>query len=278
MKKILFPTDFSKNADNALKFLLDWTSGEQIALTIIHSFYIKSVPSEFNSFQVPEEIEKVKETIESNLLGLVEKIKSSHPHVQVSMEILQAMPASAIAQAADRLKVDFIVIGTKGASGLDRLLFGSVASGVIEHANQPVLVVPHDAEFNGFQKLVYATDYKLHDIGLIKKAVEFASFYKSALEIVHSSKDSYDDEDVLKWFSKLVRQEVDYEKMNFKLIGLDESLTQLNAYLVKEKADLLIMNTTKRVGFLERLINKSLTKEMVYHTDLPLLVFNEKYN
>jgi nucleotide-binding universal stress UspA family protein len=38
--------------------------------------------------------------------------------------------------------VDLIVVGTHGATGLERLILGSVADKIIRGANQPVLVIP----------------------------------------------------------------------------------------------------------------------------------------
>jgi nucleotide-binding universal stress UspA family protein len=51
-----------------------------------------------------------------------------------------ASAADSIVNYADDKKADLIVVGTKGRTGLKRLLLGSVASGVVTHANCPVLV------------------------------------------------------------------------------------------------------------------------------------------
>jgi nucleotide-binding universal stress UspA family protein len=51
-----------------------------------------------------------------------------------------ASAADSIVNYAESKKADLIVIGTKGRTGLKRLLLGSVASGVVTHASCPVLV------------------------------------------------------------------------------------------------------------------------------------------
>jgi nucleotide-binding universal stress UspA family protein len=51
-----------------------------------------------------------------------------------------ASSADSIVNYAESKKADLIVIGTKGRTGLKRLLLGSVASGVVTHARCPVLV------------------------------------------------------------------------------------------------------------------------------------------
>ena len=47
----------------------------------------------------------------------------------------------AIISYASNNSTDLIVIGTKGRTGIDRFLLGSVASGVIQHSHCPVLLV-----------------------------------------------------------------------------------------------------------------------------------------
>ena len=51
-----------------------------------------------------------------------------------------ASAADSIVNYADDKKADLIVIGTKGRTGLKRLILGSVASGVVTHASCPVLI------------------------------------------------------------------------------------------------------------------------------------------
>ena len=51
-----------------------------------------------------------------------------------------ASAADSIVNYAESKKADLIVIGTKGRTGLKRLLLGSVASGVVTHASCPVLI------------------------------------------------------------------------------------------------------------------------------------------
>jgi nucleotide-binding universal stress UspA family protein len=51
-----------------------------------------------------------------------------------------ASASDSIVNYAESKKVDLIVVGTKGRTGLKRLLLGSVASGVVTHASCPVLI------------------------------------------------------------------------------------------------------------------------------------------
>ena len=63
---------------------------------------------------------------------------------QVRLQLLSGESAAeAIVEQAERLKVDFVVLGTHGRTGLSHALVGSVAEIVVRRARCPVLVVPH---------------------------------------------------------------------------------------------------------------------------------------
>lgn len=63
--------------------------------------------------------------------------------VKVQAEILVAVNSvvKEIVEYAEKQDVDLIVIGTRGMSGLKRILLGSTSSGVVTYAHCPVLVV-----------------------------------------------------------------------------------------------------------------------------------------
>jgi nucleotide-binding universal stress UspA family protein len=63
----------------------------------------------------------------------------TNAHVEQLVEVGDA--ADVICRVADRLRVDVIIVGSHGRSGLGRLLLGSVSEQVVRHAPCPVLVV-----------------------------------------------------------------------------------------------------------------------------------------
>ena len=80
--------------------------------------------------------------------GWFEKVKQDSSSVDQTKIIKfksQVIVASSIVPAiinfSEKEKIDLIVMGTRGRSGLKKLLLGSVASGVITHSHCPVLVI-----------------------------------------------------------------------------------------------------------------------------------------
>ena len=57
------------------------------------------------------------------------------------IEDISSRVGHAIVDYAERKGIDFIVIGTRGRTGLKKMLLGSVASDVVTYAHCPVMVV-----------------------------------------------------------------------------------------------------------------------------------------
>jgi nucleotide-binding universal stress UspA family protein len=88
--------------------------------------------------------------------------------VEVSVAVLRGNPAARIVHAAEELSADLVVVGSKGLTGLEGFLMGSVARAVAHRCERPVLVAR--APEHGLHDVVFATDGSEH----AAHAVEFA--------------------------------------------------------------------------------------------------------
>jgi nucleotide-binding universal stress UspA family protein len=74
--------------------------------------------------------------------GALEKLKANPDKtLKVSTEIIQGPPRQVIVEEAERWNADLIVMGSRGLGAWNRLLLGSVSSGVIHHARCSVEIV-----------------------------------------------------------------------------------------------------------------------------------------
>jgi nucleotide-binding universal stress UspA family protein len=71
------------------------------------------------------------------------KLKATESNVSVGTDVVVSTNSvvKTIVEYAEEKNIDLIVIGSKGMSGLKRMLLGSIASGVVTYAECPVLVV-----------------------------------------------------------------------------------------------------------------------------------------
>jgi hypothetical protein len=103
---------------------------------------------------VAEDIAIQKKSSEKKL----EKVSSKYVKVPSSHLVKIGDPIDEIIDAAQKCKSQLIVMGTHGASGLKRILFGSNTSNVISKSNIPVLAIPQRYRFKKINSIVYATD------------------------------------------------------------------------------------------------------------------------
>jgi universal stress protein A len=132
-KKVVFPTDFSRTSKAALEFAESLVRDQNGKLYIVH---VEEPPAAYGGgdlfYGIPNpNLEDVKKL----LLAVV----PSDPKIAYEHHLVHGAPGDAIAQFAESVDADLIVIGTHGRTGLNRMLMGSVAESVVRHASCPVL-------------------------------------------------------------------------------------------------------------------------------------------
>jgi len=142
LKRILVPVDGSDSSIQAAKFAIKLAKMAKAEIVFMHAV----VNPPYVDYKTPgnmivryiEEAKRHAEMWFSDLGRLAEKSEVRHS----SETILDIASASdSIVNYAEGKKVDLIVMGTKGRTGVKPFLLGSVASGVLGHAKCSVLVV-----------------------------------------------------------------------------------------------------------------------------------------
>jgi nucleotide-binding universal stress UspA family protein len=277
MKTILVPTDFSKTSENAIDFAVAFAKKENAMLILLHAYHITYPVSDFPGEIIAEEISETKKAAEEKLKKLCLEIMQTKK-VICERVCKEGFAAEVILEASAKMHPDFIVMGTKGASGIKEVLLGSNTAKVIEQAQHPVIAVPDGALFHGIKKITYATNYYVSDIDAIKTLCEIAEPFKAVINIIHISDEEYIPEgerELLKQFVSKVSKKVDYNNFSFQLISGKDVEKELNNYLKNDSTDLLSMSTLHR-NLLEKFFGKSITKKLAYHTNVPLLAFHHK--
>jgi nucleotide-binding universal stress UspA family protein len=165
-KKILFPTDFSANADRALAHairLADFDGGEVIVQHVVSDYFEKH-PHWATLFDV-HEMQKYMDTyVDSRMKNA---LAGDPGNVRIRTEVTKGKPAEEIAALAEREFVDLVVMGSAK---------GVVTNKVIRLTNRPVMAVsagqgdPNETGLRKLTKIVVATDFSVHS----KRVVEYA--------------------------------------------------------------------------------------------------------
>lgn len=278
--KILVPCDFSKISNNAALYAAKFAkkvNGEIILFNVTHFKQLSNVQVGFKE----HEIEDLKFSDASrDCTLLVDKLKSTVKGVQISFQVVRGSPIeSLIEDYAVHNKIDLIVMGTKGANGLQRALFGSNAVNVINRNAIPVITVPDYARFNNLKHIVFASDTfdMLKIQPRIQKIILLAELFDASIYILHVQpqypQDSDKKIDVVKIKDTLINK-YKYKKISFHVSHNDDVVEAINDFVADKKTDLLAM-FTHDTTFFENIFNTSLSREMAFHSLVPLLTIKK---
>lgn len=277
MKKILFPTDFSKTANNAFVYALEMAKFHNAELIVLHVYDLPPVAYE----GYPSYVTEVYETIElSNFenfkdeVPVLRKIAEEHQlgSIQMSHVLEQGDLIQVIKSLVKKEKIDLIVMGTNGAIGLKETFLGSNAGSVIEKVPILSLTVPHKAKFDTIKKIGFTTLFSSRDRIALKQVLEFAKQVNAKVKCLYVR--TFDSEvkesKIQKW-----RQDFKDEPVEFFVIPSEDIKGTLADFLKEKDIDILAMLSYKH-KFLEGLFKKSLIKKMAYDSEVPILALHEK--
>lgn len=276
MKTILVPTDFSDNADNALYFAIELAKKQNAKLVLIHAFQLPIVVAAVPYDIINNEKLELKKEAENNLKAQCLKIKHSG-NLTYEYILEEGDAVDVILKHAKEKKADIIIMGTKGASGLKAVLFGSITESVIEKTELPVLAIPNKTKFSTpIKTITFATNYNLNEIESIKKLIEIAVVLESKIKILHITDEDITNEhevNLMNKFMKLVNSEITFKPITFQIIHGKNITQQLLNLISSGNTDMLVLSTHYK-NFMKNLLEKNITKQVVLKTTIPIVAFH----
>ncbi|HEY1597953.1 MAG TPA: universal stress protein [Pirellulales bacterium] len=127
-QKILFPTDFSTLSDAALKHATALARDMGAKLIIVH---VEEPPAAYGTGEM---YYGIPDPDMPALTKMLEAVVPGDPKVPYEHRMITGDPAAEIVALAEQEKVELIVLGSHGRTGLGRLLMGSVAEAVVRRA------------------------------------------------------------------------------------------------------------------------------------------------
>jgi nucleotide-binding universal stress UspA family protein len=271
MNTILVPTDFSDLSKIAVLYAVQFAEvikANIILLAVIH----------------PQEQGILKsKTTEDDLVAIAarhaeqlmkEITEKGYGAVPVSYQYTIGLPIEdQIERFAVDNEVDLIVMGTKGTTGLKRVLLGSSAAAVIDNSSVPVIAVPGNAVFRKVNKIVYATDMT-HLYAEAEAVVFFARLLHASISVLYVAPEGSRPEIDIKAKEETLIQRTGYADITFDVAVNNKVAEEVDTFVENEEADMLAVFTHK-LDFYEKLFGKSVTRQLAFHSSVPLLAFNK---
>ncbi|NDV44993.1 universal stress protein [Flagellimonas sediminis] len=280
MKQILIPTDFSDNAWNAIKYGLEMFKKTRCTFYLMH---VNTIPHYSGAgMAVGAAGENINTIIlkdsKEKLRRLLDRIKKEIPlntgHTFVPLALFDIF-VDAIKRQSENKRIDLIIMGTKGATGLKKATIGSNTGDVITRVKCPLLVIPEDAEYAALKEIAFPTDYQIgYDMNVLDTLIEMLTMNKTKLSILHISKN-------VKELS-----EEQHNNKNFLhdyLVDVDHSFhsvtgqsleTAIQHFVESRDIDMIAM-VAKNLNFFQRILFRPEVEKISYHTEVPFLVLHE---
>ncbi len=164
---------------------------------------------------------------------------------------------------------DFVVMGTKGASGLKEVFLGSVAGGVISKSAVPVIVVPGGHRFRPLDEILFAVDnHPFSEARVIEPLRRIATMHQSRIKLLHIA----DAE--TPHFEEALSALKDFDLTVDYAFGTGKTHKDLSEYLMTDYSGLACLIRGQK-GFLERLLHKSVTLKQTFDSTVPLLILHD---
>jgi nucleotide-binding universal stress UspA family protein len=181
IKKILFPTDFSPNANHALLHALqlaDFHNGELIVQHVVSDYFEKH--SHWATMFDVHEFQKYMDCyVEAGMASVLPKDASG---ITIRQVVSKGKPAEEIAALADKEMVDFIVMGSAR---------GVVTGKVIRLTNRPVLAVSlksgdhDDSNLGKVKRILVTTDFSEHSKRVVQYAFDLKRVFGATIYMMY---------------------------------------------------------------------------------------------
>ena len=190
IKRILYPTDFSDTARQALTHALFLAEQYDAELHLLHAVVLHEYDPNDPEHRFPEPKELLKrmfEIADSEITDLLANQEEKPLKIHEAKRKGFAAGEVILDYAAE-IDADLIVMGTHGRRGAARLLLGSVAAEVVRRAKCPVMTLGHREEpqsIEAFERILVPIDFSEHSHAAIRYAEELANRYEAGLQLLH---------------------------------------------------------------------------------------------
>lgn len=275
MKKILVPCDFSACAVEAYQFALKIAAkskGEvyvlkaiELPVMIVSGFDVQ--PYVYDPTLLTE--------LEADARTKFDKLKERFVSdgVTVTFHVKHEPPTPAIRQFVKENGIDLIVMGTKGAGGLNEYLIGSNTEKIVRKATVPVFAIRKSVDLFTIKKIILPSVLRFDQTAFIQKVKDLQAFFSASLEVlwINTPMNFKTDDESRALLEEFARN---YKLQNYHLHVRNDTIEEdAILHFTKEiGGDMIAMVTHGRRGLAHALMG-SVTEDVVNHIQCPIWTY-----
>ncbi|GAA4810285.1 universal stress protein [Litoribaculum gwangyangense] len=282
-RKILLPTDFSKNAWHAITYALELYKKDLCDFYILNVFSATGnvIDSLINMDPGSEIYETAKLNSENGLAKVTDMIVfKDYNNPKHHFETISTFNnvVEAIKNIVEEKDIEMIIMGTKGNTASRTKVFGGVAIDVMEKVrNCPVIVIPETAKHNLPKEIVFPNSYKTH----IKRRelnylVDLAKKCEATIRVLHvAAEDKLTDKQINN--KKLIEEYFEGVAYTFHRLSHMDIPSAINCFVESRDSDMVAFINRKH-AFFGSILTHPLVKVIGFDSKVPLLVMHDLRN
>ncbi|MFD0796316.1 universal stress protein [Maribacter chungangensis] len=281
MKRVLIPTDFSDNAWNAVQYALALFKEEACTFYLLNTYTPAIAHSRFmaTSFEDGVLTNAAHECSKNGLAKVLKRITDTHVNNKHKFETISSFSLliDEVLETVSEHNIDLVLLGTKGASGLEEVFMGSNTVRIIKAVKDcPVLAIPQNFDYIKPTEIAFATDFnRFYTISELKPVIDLAKSFDAVVRIVHVQYELKALTELQQFNLSMLRKYLgDVEHYVHTVSELNSVSKTLEKFAEELDIHLLAMLQYQH-SYMERLTREPVVKRIAFHTNTPLLVIPE---
>ncbi len=278
-RRVLIPTDFSRSASNAVRYALELYREVTSEFYFLNAFQISgySVDSPLSPEPGDVAYQTGKRESEEGLSELMEKLSIHPDNPRHRFETVATYNSllHAVKTTIGEKDINLVVMGTKGITGAESLIFGTNAINIMEGITScPVLAVPESYGFEPPREIVFPTDFKWdYRRPELNFLLEIAQLHQCPIRVlhIHKTKELSKVQEGNKALLKTILETIDHSFHDLK----DSKIHRGIGNFIQSRESNMIAFLNRKHTLLDNLLSRPLVKELGYHYKIPILALNE---
>jgi nucleotide-binding universal stress UspA family protein len=266
MLKILCPTDFSPNSEFAVEYAINLANDLKAEICFVTSYKVPHTTGALRNLN-----EKIHEALWEDINYFVDKFRTLiTTGIEPKLAVVEGNTTVSILNYAENHHTDLIVMGTKGSSGVAKILMGSITKKFFETSNIPVLAIPESLKYQVTRNTILLSldAYGINNEKSISLLRELKTVPDAQIDVFHVVTP---DEKI--YLSDNTGKIADFIR-NIVVVEGDDIVYEIKKYVEDNEIGILVMVGRKH-SFLERLFKDTNTSAELFTTNVPILKLPE---
>jgi nucleotide-binding universal stress UspA family protein len=279
MKNILVPTDFSPTAHNAALYAVKLAAQTGAAEVILyHAYQMPVIIDPMAMAPVMQALDEAQlksdsfERLEKEGL-LLKPFCSKNIHIRYTADY--ALLVKGLDDVCIKENCGLVVMGITGGGAVEETLIGSNTLHVARNSTFPVIIVPRDAIYRTVNRIALACDLRaVAENTPVSPIIHFVQTTRSNLYVLNIAyqNNGFDEERAEE--NRVLQHLLQEVKPKYHFVAHTDFMEAINSFIDEEQIDILI-TIPKKHGLMDRLFRKSHTKQIAFHSHVPVMVVHD---